>query len=448
MKKVNYFSILLPLLLIVALVVSLVLVERNQEMRKGAYFAGTKILVTPNSFDTRVGEDVLVPVFVETDLVTGGAEGVRAKVDFVKVKMCYGSRLAIEEASARDKIDINKEAFDTLLNVKVEQPQILVEGAENCLTFDVKAERPTEELKSGMVRVATVKLSAKVEGEGKISILAEKSLVSGSNPNIGSQDMSMKIGEVTGATYTVGTASSTGCASNNECKWCGTVCTRDLGQNCIMVAPPANKECRCMEGGCQAVDTTVPQGETPVLNFKISFQGVTASSKCAVNWPLQITVLAGGVNKVYPNVVAIRDVNITDKAVYIGTVSLAGFTHKKDIAVFFKGPKHIQTKYGVDNQKAFYNIAGGQIDLSDPMKVYDFSNYPLLAGDVTGDVKEVQDGVIDGRDFSYIKAEVEKRTEVAEGSNMLADINGNCKLESQDITFMMLSLKDKQEQLY
>ena len=118
------------------------------------------------------------------------------------------------------------------------------------------------------------------------------------------------------------------------------------------------------------------------------------------------------------------------------------------LGVFLKGPRHLQMKYGVDDQVEFYNQSEGKISVtasSATTPVHDFTKYPLMAGDVTGPEDEGQDGVVDGLDFSYVKTEVNKRLE---GDNMLADLNGNCKLESQDLTLLMLAMKDKQEQLY
>ena len=118
------------------------------------------------------------------------------------------------------------------------------------------------------------------------------------------------------------------------------------------------------------------------------------------------------------------------------------------MAVFIKGPRHLQVKYGVSGQDYFYNQQGGAVKVTSSgmtTPINDFTKYSLLAGDVAGQNGEGQDGVVDGLDFSYVKAEVNKRTE---GDQQVADLNGNCKLESQDLTLLMLAMKDKQEQLY
>jgi hypothetical protein len=120
--------------------------------------------------------------------------------------------------------------------------------------------------------------------------------------------------------------------------------------------------------------------------------------------------------------------------------------------VFVRGPKHLQVKYGKDDQNYFYNTEDGQLSgltkNESTTPVFNFTGYPLLAGDVTGSTNGVQDGVIDGYDFSYIKSEAIKRTSISAHGYMLADINGNCEMESSDLTWMMLSLIDKQGQFY
>jgi hypothetical protein len=59
-----------------------------------------------------------------------------------------------------------------------------------------------------------------------------------------------------------------------------------------------------------------------------------------------------------------------------------------------------------------------------------------------------QNGQIDGLDFSYVKTQSIARTAADAGGYMLADLNGNCKMESQDLSILMLSLSKKQGQLY
>ncbi len=77
-------------------------------------------------------------------------------------------------------------------------------------------------------------------------------------------------------------------------------------------------------------------------------------------------------------------------------------------AVFIKGPQHLQMKYGKDEQTGFYEKEGGEISLGvdESEKVYDFSEYSILAGDISGEKEGVADGRVDGRDFSYMKSKI------------------------------------------
>jgi hypothetical protein len=203
--------------------------------------------------------------------------------------------------------------------------------------------------------------------------------------------------------------------------------------------------------------TFVVEGATPtpitgngsdgVLKFRTTFLGVSAGAACANNWPVSVTVMNGSESKTYSNISLTADGEEDGKKIYRGEVLLSGFSAKENIAVFLKGPRHIQVKYGKNEQEGFYNTPGGTIHVdSNPSStpVYDFKKYPMTAGDVTG-ISGSQDGTVDGLDFSYVKTEVNKRSE---GDGMVADLNGNCKLESQDLTLLMLAMKDKMEQLY
>jgi hypothetical protein len=191
----------------------------------------------------------------------------------------------------------------------------------------------------------------------------------------------------------------------------------------------------------------VSNGTDGVLKFKVAFSGVTAGSTCAKSWPVSVLVRWGDQSKVFGNVPLTVVGNVAGKQVYKGEVLLSGVPDKKNLAVFVKGPKHIQMKYGKNGQGDFYNKAGGEVAVdADPNKtpVNDFSGYPMLAGDVYG-LNKTQDGQVDGLDFSYIKTQVSQRLS---GDNLAADLNGNCQLESQDLALLMFTLKERLEQLY
>ncbi|MBP9817554.1 hypothetical protein KBC75_02225 [Candidatus Shapirobacteria bacterium] len=403
-------------------------------------------------------------------------DGGSAAIQNVKLYMCYDKKISMPVAEMGTRITKNDaNGFDSI-------PLSFVEAGPNgkeCLMVTVVADNVSR-LKSGNVEVMTVKFKAIATGTGTIDIIPDKSRISGNNT--ASNDMAISVDGVTGSIFTVteGTQVPTQPQATNTPVVGATdtpVPTNTRAPTNTMAptntrAPtntlaPTNTRTPTVTTALQPTATDVPPQPTatdvpaiptealaqaPYLKFVMSFAGVTTDSACAVDWPLTISVRAGdGTMKTYSNVIPARETGQTlGLQKFRVSLPLEGFNHTSNLAVFVKGPKHLQVKYGRDNQATYYDQAGGEINLiadaaSSP--VYDFSGYPLLGGDVTGD-NNVQDGVVDGRDFSLVKTESLKRTESASGESMLADLNGNCKMESQDVATLMLSLSEKQAQLY
>lgn len=173
---------------------------------------------------------------------------------------------------------------------------------------------------------------------------------------------------------------------------------------------------------------------------------------CAVNWPVTVTVLAPeGTIKIYPGQIPVLNTSISERVVYGGQVVLTDFPYYEGIAVFFKGPKHLQVKYGIDNQSEYFASTWGNLALTDDADttpLYDFSRYPVMPGDVTGATVGVPDGVVDGLDYSYVKSAATRIDEVDDGGYLQADMDGNCKVNGIDTALFKQTLKDKLEQLY
>lgn len=181
------------------------------------------------------------------------------------------------------------------------------------------------------------------------------------------------------------------------------------------------------------------------LKFRMSFAGLVGSGQCIGRLPLQIVAMGGGSSMVYTDVIPTRDTSVTDRVVYEVSRQLSGFQTREGVAVFVKGPKHLQMKYGVTGQSDFYNKAGGELTLGSEeanTPVQNFSNYPLLPGDVN------QDGVINGADFTLMKADnvVLRRTD--DGGFLTTDLDGDCIVTSHDMQLFRVSLSEKQSQLY
>jgi len=207
----------------------------------------------------------------------------------------------------------------------------------------------------------------------------------------------------------------------------------------------------CAEPG--VTPTPIPQGDTAV-KFKMTFSGLVGLDQpppvCYDNWPVKVLVMGGGNSMVYTNIPAIRDTSVTDKIVFGVQLTMPGFSQKENVAIFVKGPKHLQAKYGVSGQQGQYQSASGQLTLSETLDentpVFDFVGYPDLAGDVVGSADGSQDGRIDVVDFSAVKAA--SQTSETVDNNHKMDLDGNCMLNSNDLEVLKQSLKVKQSELY
>jgi hypothetical protein len=196
----------------------------------------------------------------------------------------------------------------------------------------------------------------------------------------------------------------------------------------------------------------VVTGNDPILNYKVAYANVKANdAACVVNWPLQVIVLGGGESKVYSNVIPSSAAAMGNTLVESGSLVLTGFGQYSNVAVFIKGPKHLQMKYAIQNQSGPYNQAGGELTLTkDPATspIYDFTAYPMIPGDVSGSSDGVQDGWIDGIDFSYVKTSALTHDTVATGGYLKSDLDGNCQVNTNDLNILKISLQTKQGQLY
>lgn len=459
----------------------LLLVKQNQNTQRGAYFAGTKLLMQPQALTGSVGGEVVTQLWAETEKIGDvvkptptprndgncgakpaekcgvwanegwwmlqvrpecingkwdfndqvctkagrkdvcggqnyccpGAIGTKwttnmsscptspplggdAKLSSIDTVVCYGSNLELTNPGIQ--VSLNEEVLKDVIDASL----INVDG-RTCLRLIAisGASMKPEDLKGGMISLATIRFKAVSPGSGKVEILADQTKVGGYNPTVGATDAALKVGTVTEATYTIG----------------GEV------------------------------------GDVPILNYKVSFGDVkVADAKCAVNWPLQIIVLGAGETKVYSDVTTQAVSSSGSLITYKGSLPLVGFDHLINVAAFIKGPKHLQMKYAVQNQSASYDKAGGELTLTKSAEssvLYDFSKYPMLPGDVVGaTIEVVPNGVIDGVDFAYVKSRSLTHETVAEGGNLKGDLDGNCQVNTNDVTVLKKSLETKQGELY
>ena len=379
-------KILLTLLLVTALVGALALVKKNQNTQKGATFANTTLAVLPSDKITKaVGETLTATVWFYT-------ENSGALVDGVQAKVCYGNELTLNESNgAVGNTDVGFDA-SPIINVSVGSSQ-------SCAVVVATSKKSATNL-SALAKALTLYFSAVSAGSGSIIIDKDASAVTGEN-TASTTDKSLAITSVAGTTYGI---------------------------------------------------TGTTTGDYPVLNYKVAYVNVKADdSNCVVDWPMQVIVLGGGVSKVYTDVVPSSTAAVGNTLVASGSLTLTGFNVYSGVAAFFKGPKHLQMKYAIQNQNGAYSSAGGELTLtnsSSTSTVYDFTAYPMVPGDVSGATDGVQDGWIDGIDFSYVKTRALTHDTVSSGGYLLSDLDGNCQVNSNDVNVLKISLQTKQGQLY
>lgn len=509
-------QLILGILILVALIGALTLVRQNQETRRGAYFSATNLLIQPVQITGTNGSQVTAQLFADT------ANG--AKINSIDTTVCFGANLQVNQSNLNENVELNTEALSDMIDLSYSTPSTTNGGCIRLIAIAKPSIKP-EDLKSGMVKIATFKFNAVSLGTGSISIIREGTKVGGYNPIAEATDSSLEVGTLTGAEYTIGggTGSITQtptCTPRPACLdelphpcmineplggWCPVIPTTTVKPSPTITTVTCNHSCSssvvcsqglvcdltlgttsstgvCRNPGCLSKNdcicneptitvtpnptaTTAPTVTGLKLKFNLSFGvntgvntvGIGFNNGCAEakDLPLSVVVRAmDGSTKSFANVIATKLGTAASNglAVYQVNLGLGDFNYANNIAVFVKGPRNLQVKYGVNHQSRYYQRAGGELSGltadSSTTPLFDFTAYPLLPGDVTGANSGTQDGTIDGLDFSYVKTESIKRTEIAAGEYMLADLNGNCKMESQDLTLLMLSLSEKEDQLY
>ena len=390
-------SVAFLVLLTIALVLGVILVQQNQEIRKGAYFAQTNVLLLPTEMTVGVGDEMQVQVWVDTSN--------DAKVDGLQTDLCYEADYVTPKT---DSLGDVTEAVVPNSEAGLNQvPLAIVVGdTDKCIRFAINTNKNATYLKSGLVKVGTIVFKAVAIGSGDLTMKLDKTTVTGDNPT-GGMDTYMQVSNVVGASYTI---SSSGGGGNEPTN------------------PPAS-------------------ADDMWINYRVAFAGVRANRACSTNWQTKLTVLSGYTRREYRNVHLTRTTatNSAGEVIYEGSLQLAGFKQTSGVAVFFKGPKHLQVKYGVNNQSASYNKAGGEITLASSQngsQVVNLSGYPMLAGDIDGN------GVIDGVDFGKVKVKSARFDQVADGGYMAEDLDGSCQVNNNDTILLVRSLNEKQDQVY
>ncbi len=383
------FKIFSFLVLISAVVGGVILVQKNQETRRGAAASETSSSILPTAISATVGQNFEAQVWLNTGKETDKLSGVEFLVIYDPAKVKYiGSE--------------PQNGFSVLNEV--------IDDGKGTLTLKMVT-LGTE--KGGAVNVLKITFKS-VVGSGSLVVQKGKVLVGGAIWEVSSNSPS---------NYSVAGGAT-------------AVPTVALGGG----------------GEPTAIPTTAPiTGNDFVLNYKVAFANVNPNSaKCAVKYPLSVKVSANGQEKSYVGVMPTTREAVGNKLVFGGSLNLTGFTKSNGVSVFISGPKQLAMKYGKDKQVSSFDQVDGELALDKTTNlVYDFSGYPLIGGDVvsSGDQTK-QDGVINGVDFAYIKSKSLIHETVAEGGFLKGDLDGNCQVNSNDINIIKMSLQEKQDQLY
>jgi len=192
-----------------------------------------------------------------------------------------------------------------------------------------------------------------------------------------------------------------------------------------------------------------------ILKFKIAYPGIGTSSidKCITDLnKVDIKVMAmvdSGTTKVaiFKDVVVTKTTETAkretaDISVYKGQVVFpVDFAYSDKLTVYITGRRHLSVKYGRDKQasryKGIFGYLGGLKTNASDTPEFDFSQYPLVAGDL-----EIDDA-INVLDFSKMKGEMGSTEE----KYYVSDLNGDCRVNSVDSAYFFASLKDKEGQL-
>lgn len=172
---------------------------------------------------------------------------------------------------------------------------------------------------------------------------------------------------------------------------------------------------------------------TPVLNFKVKFQGITQKR---ADQKVKVIVQKGDFTKTF------ADVNVTanDSGLYAGSVTLDEVMPGAGYTIFVKGPKHLSRRFCADNQaERCSSNRNGTITLAAGQNNLDFSKINLLAGDLPDPADDwKQSGVVNSLDYSLFQARLLKDDE---DSLKVADVDLSGQVNAGDWLIMRLTLE-------
>ena len=352
-------------LLAAAMIAGTIMVQRVQETRRGAAYAGGEVLMLPGTKTIKPGERMLVTLAIDAKTHKLSGVDLKVKYDPTLFKLVGLKPLVAGVETAQSGVRyMFKSAEDVLKNV-------VDNGSGEIRLSGVSMEMDPTKMPTGIIWLAKVEIYGLKEGAGEFSLDTTGSMLTGYNPE--GTDQVISIDKVQTAKYTVAGASSDEMIcrrlwwfdDNNptcgqrefcgayaylglktfeseeacrgelvnvgildprvtpgsgqlepkvaECGWCGTNCTRlNPEMACIMIAPPEGKSCVEEAGSCVIkIDGVVVQPTRGMTTPVPRLTGVSTIKSCNMRCFSNSTCGAGAV--CYPIWIP-RDCEITDTA--------------------------------------------------------------------------------------------------------------------------------------
>jgi len=189
---------------------------------------------------------------------------------------------------------------------------------------------------------------------------------------------------------------------------------------------------------CRTIFTvTQPGAGSPVLDFKIKFQGVDSEKE---DQKVKVIVKKEGML-----VKSFTDVSVSadEDGLYSGSATLTDVPAGDGYAILVKGPKHLAKKFCV-NRPTARCVGNGSITLTTGVNTYDFSTQDLPAGDLPNPANNMQqDGVVNSVDYSLWHSRIYREDT---DSLVVADLDFNGIVNSADWGLMRITLETRYEE--
>lgn len=276
-------------------------------------------------------------------------------------------------------------------------------------------------------------------GSGVVCCVKKGSTATGAGSSGGGGGAGGGVSETGGSTG--GVPGGKSCVPENQC----AASTQYNGQCCPGLVKNTNTLCHvCVKSenlnpstATPTLTPTITPTPTPkvgdaTLDIKLRFQGITKQPESQFN---KMTVLVSLSEEQFEEATFTSDAN----GVWTGKASFNDVPIDSPLAIFIKGPKHIQKKIcdlsPSESTPGTYSCNEGAIKLKAGESNLDFSNILQLAGDLPE-----QDGVVDSSDVAFVRQHL---TSTKSEDLVVGDVNLNGVIDSQDYSLVLAALSIK-----